>query len=420
MEDIRHVLDSIDWDVLREQRRLAEGIGPLHTQEQIKSEKLNSRGWKFYCKGKLRKAIRYFQKSVKLNPRNAAAFNNQGLALQKLYRREEAMECYQKAVDIAPRFVKPYVNIGNLLLLEGRISDAAWWFRQALRIEPDYIPAQHGLEFYCHGEKSLLQKIIQEVIPFVNEIQDHSSLLCEAVLLLESGSYQQACEKFLKIEQTGIRLPTILLVVIGECLCRVGEYDKASVYVRRAIENDPNTGMVWTALSFISLGRNQFQECIQYAKKALKLDPEDDMAMNNLGAAYLFLGRYREAREALEQALKINPNNFRAEMNLNACLRKIQKPDKFYMGDHHLRSVESDLQRGKRVQVVIDFLRLERKDWDRLIFLTNWYENLSIRDLRDRPAEEMMEFAHFFQKMGMMHLALDFFIEAYEKKRRLE
>ena len=45
----------------------------------------------------------------------AHAYNNKGIALSDLGRKEEAIVCYDKAIEINPQYADAYNNKGNAL-----------------------------------------------------------------------------------------------------------------------------------------------------------------------------------------------------------------------------------------------------------------------------------------------------------------
>ncbi len=63
-----------------------------------------------YSMGKYEDAIDSFNKSLQIDPGNAVAWNNKGLALAKSGKIDEAIICYDKALEIDP---DDYVFLNN-------------------------------------------------------------------------------------------------------------------------------------------------------------------------------------------------------------------------------------------------------------------------------------------------------------------
>lgn len=51
----------------------------------------------------LLKKVEYLPKSLDADPYDAKAWNNKGIALDDLGRKEEAIKCYDKALEINPK-----------------------------------------------------------------------------------------------------------------------------------------------------------------------------------------------------------------------------------------------------------------------------------------------------------------------------
>ena len=68
--------------------------------DNVKSGKLFNEGTALSKKGKRSEAIALFDESLKLNPKNAWAWNSKGVALNVLGKHEEAIRCYNEAIKI--------------------------------------------------------------------------------------------------------------------------------------------------------------------------------------------------------------------------------------------------------------------------------------------------------------------------------
>jgi len=89
-----------------------------------------------------KKKIEYYSKCLKLDPKNAVAWNNKGLALYDLGRYEEAIRCYDKVLEIDPKNAVAWNNKGNTLNKLGRYEEAIRCYDKALEIYPEYEEAK--------------------------------------------------------------------------------------------------------------------------------------------------------------------------------------------------------------------------------------------------------------------------------------
>jgi Flp pilus assembly protein TadD len=88
-------------------------------------------------RGKIDEAINRLAQAVELQPGDAWAQNNLGLALVKVGRFDEAELSYRKALELNPRYLKAHENLGSLYLQTGRLDAAISSFQAATEIEPD-------------------------------------------------------------------------------------------------------------------------------------------------------------------------------------------------------------------------------------------------------------------------------------------
>lgn len=82
-------------------------------------------------------AKKYYERSVRLNPKYAEAVNNLGTIYyaKKSYRR--AISQYKKALKLTPNSATLYSNLGTAHFARKKYEDAAQAYRQALALDPD-------------------------------------------------------------------------------------------------------------------------------------------------------------------------------------------------------------------------------------------------------------------------------------------
>lgn len=91
--------------------------------------------------GDVESAIAAYRGALTLEPANAAAWNNLGIALIKARRYPEAITALHSALALEPAYRRALVNLGKALTAVGRPAEAVEPLRKALAQEPDYVPA---------------------------------------------------------------------------------------------------------------------------------------------------------------------------------------------------------------------------------------------------------------------------------------
>ena len=64
--------------------------------------------------GRLEEAVACYAKAVEIDPRDAAAWHNEGTVLNELGRHEEALACYEKALEIDSRYAASWADSRNV------------------------------------------------------------------------------------------------------------------------------------------------------------------------------------------------------------------------------------------------------------------------------------------------------------------
>ena len=97
---------------------------------------LIDKGDEFLDKGMYREAILCFNKALKLEPNSDSAWNNKGVALEKMGRYEEALLCFERAYEINPSLELYRSNLKIELENLGRADE----FKNYDKYVPKYVP----------------------------------------------------------------------------------------------------------------------------------------------------------------------------------------------------------------------------------------------------------------------------------------
>ena len=94
----------------------------------------NNKGIALHNLRKYKEAIGCCDMAIKINPNYADAWNNKGVSLGKLGKYKEAIECYDMAIKIIPNLARAWNNKGSALRVLGQQKDANRCFSNANRL----------------------------------------------------------------------------------------------------------------------------------------------------------------------------------------------------------------------------------------------------------------------------------------------
>lgn len=149
-------------------------------------------------------ALRYFDKVLKISPRNGVAHSNRGNVLQELGRYKEALLAYDLALSLEPSYVEAYNNRGNVLQALGRYKDALIAYNSALSLAPNYSEAyiNQGNALQALGEYE--DAIIAYGIAISLNSTDKDAYRGRADALQDVGRYSEAIQDYNAVIQCDI------------------------------------------------------------------------------------------------------------------------------------------------------------------------------------------------------------------------
>ena len=89
--------------------------------------------------GRASDAVPPLRRAVELDPDDAEAYNNLGIALTQAARSREAVEALQSALALQPDYPEAHYKLAHAFASGGQSAEAAWAFRDALLIRPDWV-----------------------------------------------------------------------------------------------------------------------------------------------------------------------------------------------------------------------------------------------------------------------------------------
>jgi adenylate cyclase len=182
-----------------------------------------------------------------------------------------------------------------------------------------YLKVMKALDYHMRFTKddNLISRGIAEEAVNIDPQYGEAYVLLSATYMLETflGDIkfrEQNLEKGIEHAKMAISLEAVGgYAFLGWLYSLKGQYDKALVETRKAVELDPNSSShrAWYGTVLHKVGRHE--EAVQELEQAVRRDPmAGTWVLRSLGSAYSFTGRHEEAITTLKRAIQKAPNDY--------------------------------------------------------------------------------------------------------------
>jgi len=304
--------------------RRAIGIDPKNAQAHVEL------GIALGKQGKLDEAIESIRRAIELAPELATAHYDLGVAFENHGKQDEAIESYRRAIKFDPEFREAHENLGIALGKQGKLDEAIESFRRAIKLDPESPNAHHGLG-YIMGQQGKVNEAIESIRRAIRIDPQYGEAHGDlGAILIKQGRVNEAIES----SRRAIELMPEHAEAhsnLGSSLAMRGDLDEAIEFFRRALELEPASPQA-SAVAHSGLGaalgqQGKMDEAIIFFRRAIELDPEYSMTHSNLGNVFLEQGKMDEAIESYRRAIGIDPKNLNAIMNLINVYAKTDQID---------------------------------------------------------------------------------------------
>lgn len=262
------------------------GVAPQPTREQdLDAIQWNNKGLSLGALGKREDSIACLRKATEIAPQYAEAWSNLGVALSQMGRSDEALNCYETALEQNPRLAEAWNNKAISLTQLKRPEEALRCIERAIEINSRY-------------DRAWLNKA--NVLGTLNRYED--ALGCaEHAIALNPRAEQAWVNK-------------------AVALAGLNRHEEAIVCLDRALELNPMLVEAWYNKGKEFGALNRHDEALTCYDKAIECDPSYEQTRSNKAVALIALHRFSDAIDCLDEALKLNPKDQQAWLNRGVAL----------------------------------------------------------------------------------------------------
>jgi len=226
------------------------------------------------------KALEDFDEAIKLNPKNADAYNGRGITYRKLEQHERAIEDYNRAIELNPNYAKAYYNRGNAYRKLNQPERAIEDYNKAIELNPDYVEAYNNRGL-AYSDLKQYERAIEDYNKAIELNPDYAK------------AYYNRGNAYRKLNQPERAIE---------------DYNKAIELNPDYVEAYNNRGLAYSDLK-------QYERAIEDYNKAIELNPDYAKAYYNRGNAYRKLNQPERAIEDYNKAIELNPDYVEAYNN---------------------------------------------------------------------------------------------------------
>ena len=267
-EGWQNVVDGI-WETVDAMRVQAD-LSSESAQNNQLGEWVFQQGNFLFMLKQINMAIEAYSYAIDLNPNNAAAYNNQGIAHDDKGEVDKAIKDYNKAIKLNPNYVYAYNNRGIAYRRKGEIERAIEDYNTAIELKSNYAEAHYnrGNVYNDNGETELA-------------IKDYNK-----AIKLDPNDADIYCNR-------------------GNAYFKKGEINLTIKDYNKAIKLNPNYVYAYNNRGIVYQNNGEVNKAIEDYTTAIRLESKHGMPYYNRGEVWLHLQEWEKAKTDLTTAKRI-------------------------------------------------------------------------------------------------------------------
>jgi tetratricopeptide (TPR) repeat protein len=227
----------------------------------------------FFEKDDLDQTIDDYTEVIRLNPKDAIAYNNRGLAYDSKGFYDHAIADYTEAIRLDPNLVVAYNNRGSAYDAKGDYDRAIADYTEAIRLDPNF-----STSYYKRGD-----------------------------IYNDKGDYDHAITDYTEAIRLDPNFP-IAYNNRDSAYHNKDDYDYAITDNTEAIQLNLNLAIAYNSRGMVYYNKGDYDHAIGDFDEAIRLNPNYGIAYNNRGSAYNNKGDYDHAIVNLDQSIRLVQN----------------------------------------------------------------------------------------------------------------
>jgi len=266
----------------------------LFKSDEEKIKELIQNGVEFANKNENEKAVKEFQKALKIDPENEEAMYNLACTYSDMGEYLKSYELFKTIINKNPKNINAFNNLALMYARQGKYNDALYIYEKGIEHNPDA-----ALLYNNRGN------IYFEIGNYVEALKNFKKA-SDLDPIYSERLYHLGISNYLKEE-----------AVIDDAIKNLEQLAKKNMHKAKDIHD----------LGVAYMERRMYDKAIESFNKAINIDPNYLSAFINLGFAYQYKEDYVKAIQAFEKAIILNPRSAKLYNTIGLLYDKMGKPD---------------------------------------------------------------------------------------------
>jgi tetratricopeptide (TPR) repeat protein len=267
-------------------------MGLFKTDEEKKKEYIET-GLKYANENEHEKAIKEFEKALKLFPNDEDSLFNLGFVYADMGDNAKAYESFKALINTNPKHIEAFNNLGLLFAKQGKYSDAVFVYEKGIEHNP---------------EAALLYNNMGNVY-------------------YDTGKYEKALQCFKKAGDLDPVYSERLYHLGISSVAKDGKMDDMIKKLEESAKKNINKAKNAHDLGVAYMDRKMHDKAIEAFNNSLSIDPNYLSSYVNLGYCYQHKDKLDMAIKAFEKALILNPKSAKTYNTIGLLYDKLEKPE---------------------------------------------------------------------------------------------
>jgi tetratricopeptide (TPR) repeat protein len=269
-------------------------------------------------------AARHFEQCLQLEPDNAKALGQLGLAYQRLGRTEESIAAYRRAITLGgsmPEDAATRIDLGSLLVETGKAEEAAPVLAEAARLIPGDMRAHRelGKAYLRIGELDKARLELETARRLDSQNAPVHFLLSQVFNRLGlAKDAQRESEAYAALSKQGSAPDDPLREARG--LASTGDLSGAERLVRRYVETHRSSADAHYLLGYLLFRQKNAKASLAEYTEAARYRTPQAADLEAVAGDYVLLHDYPDAARWFSKAVEWDPTNFRTRYFLARAL----------------------------------------------------------------------------------------------------